>query len=235
MSAATSPAVTTPVDPAGIDAVFFDFDGVIVESNEVKIEAFRAIYEPYGEDVVAEVLAEHVRQEGVSRVVKLERFHRELLGIELDEAGLAALAQRYCSLVEEKVVACDAVPGAMAALEAWEACCPLYVVSGTPEEELRRIAGRRGLTHHFKAVYGSPRVKTDIVGKVLDEIGVAPGRALFVGDSLTDYNAAAAVGTQFLGRVPGWRRNCFPGHAAVAEDLWPLARAAGAPAQETAS
>ena len=182
------------LDPRAIDAVFFDFDGVIVESNEVKIEAFREIYAPYGDDVVARVLEEHLRQEGVSRVVKLERFHREFLGIPLDAAALDALAARYCALVEEKVVACAQVPGALAALEAWGAVRPLYVVSGTPQEELRRIVDRRGLARHFRGVYGSPRVKTEIVGEVLGETGVAPDRALFVGDSLTDYSAAERSG-----------------------------------------
>ena len=73
------------VTPRDIDAVFFDFDGVLVESNEVKIDAFRRLYASYGEEVVEKVIAEHVRHEGVSRVVKLERFHREFLGIDLDE------------------------------------------------------------------------------------------------------------------------------------------------------
>lgn len=218
--------MTLDINPHDIGVIFFDFDGVIVESNEVKIEAFRDIYAPYGEDVVARVLEEHVRQEGVSRVVKLERFHREFLGITLDKAALADLAARYCSLVEEKVVACAAVPGARDALQAWQARCPLYVVSGTPQEELRRITQRRGLAGHFRDVYGSPRVKTDIIGGALADLGVAPERALVVGDSLTDYNAAMAVGARFLGRVPAWRESRFPAGTAVAEDLWPLARAA---------
>lgn len=219
--------MTVAPSPAGIDAVFFDFDGVIVESNEVKIEAFRRIYEPYGDEVVEKVLAEHVRQEGVSRVVKLERFHRDYLGIELDAAGLAELADRYCALVEEAVVAVAEVPGARAALAAWRDRCPLYVVSGTPEDELRRIARRRGLDGYFRAVFGSPRRKTDIISAVLAETGVAPDRTLFVGDSRTDYDAAKAVGARFLGRVPAWRESCFPEGTDVAEDMWPLAQAAG--------
>ena len=138
----TAPVETLAADirPQDIDAVFFDFDGVIVESNEVKVEAFRRMYEPYGAGVVEQVVAEHLRHEGVSRVVKLRRFHSEFLGIELDDDGLAELAQAYSEMVEDVVVGCDGVPGAVEALEAWAGHCPLYVVSGTPQEELRRIA-----------------------------------------------------------------------------------------------
>ncbi len=225
----TAPVETLAADirPQDIDAVFFDFDGVIVESNEVKVEAFRRMYEPYGAGVVEQVVAEHLRHEGVSRVVKLRRFHSEFLGIELDDDGLAELAQAYSEMVEDVVVGCDGVPGAVEALEAWAGHCPLYVVSGTPQEELRRIAERRGLSGYFRTVYGSPRVKTDIVGTELAEIGVSPGRALFVGDSTTDFDCAQAVGTHFLGRVPRWRESPFPSGTAVFEDMWPLARAGG--------
>ncbi len=232
MTAAASVAVD--VDPRDIDAVFFDFDGVLVESNEVKIDAFRRLYEPFGSDVVEKVIAEHIRHEGVSRVVKLERFHREFLGIALDDDGLAELAQTYSNMVEDVVVACDAVPGAAEALDTWAGHCPLYVVSGTPQDELRRIAQRRGVEGYFQAVFGSPRVKPDIVGDELARIGVAADRVLFVGDSLTDYDCAVAVGTRFLGRVPAWRESRFPDGTEVAEDMWPLALAGGAAARPKA-
>ena len=210
-----------------IDAVFFDFDGVLVESNEVKIDAFRRLYEPYGADVVAEVVERHVQQEGISRVVKLETFHRDLLGIDLDDTGLAELARAFADMVEDAVVACDAVPGAMAALDTWAAHCPLFVVSGTPQDELRRIIGRRGMEGYFQTVYGSPRKKPDIVSEKLGELGTEAGRVLFVGDSLTDYDCARDVGTHFLGRVPAWRKSRFPDGTIVVEDMWPLARAGG--------
>ena len=213
--------------PRDIDAVFFDFDGVIVESNEVKIDAFRQLYAPYGEDVVTKVLDEHVRHEGVSRVVKLERFHREFLGITLDDGGLADLAEVYSGMVEDAVVACDGVPGALEALDAWSGKCPLYVVSGTPQDELRRITERRGLSGYFETVFGSPRVKPDIVGEELARIGVSADRALFVGDSMTDFDCAQVVGTRFLGRVPAWRESRFPEGSQVVEDMWPLAVAGG--------
>jgi phosphoglycolate phosphatase-like HAD superfamily hydrolase len=227
-------ASAADVDPRDIDAVFFDFDGVLVESNEVKIDAFRRLYEPFGNDVVERVIAEHIRHEGVSRVVKLERFHREFLGVTLDAAELADLAETYSTMVEDVVVACDAVPGAQEALEAWSGRCPLYVVSGTPQDELRRIAARRGMDGYFATVFGSPRVKPDIVGDELRRIGVAADRVLFVGDSLTDFDCAVAVGTRFLGRVPAWRESRFPDGTEVAEDMWPLALAGGAAARPKA-
>ncbi len=211
---------------AGLKLIFFDFDGVLVESNEIKIEAFRRLYAPHGEEVVRQVVEEHIRQEGISRVVKLERFHREFLGSDLDADALAVLAKDYGQMVEDAVVACDAVPGAAEALDAWRGRIPLYVVSGMPQDELRRIVRRRGIIDHFASVFGSPRLKPDIVRQVLEETGTAADAALFVGDSLTDFDAAKAAGTRFLGRVAIWRDSRFPPDTTITPDLWPLARAA---------
>lgn len=213
--------------PGFIEVIFYDFDGVLVESNQVKIDAFRRLYAPHGEAVVERVIAEHVRQEGISRTVKIKRFHQEFLGIELSEAEQAELAETFSGMVEEAVVACDAVPGAMQAL-AMPGERRQFVVSGTPEEELRRIVAARGMQDHFQGVHGSPRTKMEIVGGLLRDLRVAPERALFVGDAITDFEAARHTGVPFLGRVPEWRDSPFPAGTPVTRDLWPLARLLGA-------
>ena len=53
--------------------IFFDFDGVLVESVEIKIHAFRKLYAEHGENVVEKVLAHHMEHGGISRVVMPRR------------------------------------------------------------------------------------------------------------------------------------------------------------------
>lgn len=204
-------------------AVFFDFDGVLVESNDVKIDAFRTLYKDYGDTVIEKVVAEHVRHEGLSRVVKIKRFHKEFLDIDLSDAALKALAQHFSGLVEDAVVACPPVPGApdlVAALK--RRGTPIYVVSGTPEDELIRINVARGSDSDFKGLFGSPRLKAHIVEEVLEDLGLHSSEAVFIGDSLTDMDAAETVGTGFIGRVPAWRENTFRPHQRVVEDMTAL-------------
>ena len=49
-----------------IQAILFDFDGVIADSVHVKTEAFAKIYEPYGKEVVNRVVTHHIANGGVS-------------------------------------------------------------------------------------------------------------------------------------------------------------------------
>jgi len=208
--------------PIRYQAIFFDFDGVIVESAEIKCQAFRTLYKEHGAEILKRVLAYHLAHEGISRVDKIIHCHKDFLGIELGEQDLAALAARYSSLVKEAVVMCDGVPGALDFLKAHSEKLPLFVVSGTPETELQDIIERRGLSAYFTSTHGSPRHKGPIVMEVLFEHGLNGPDCLFVGDAMTDFNAAAETGLHFIGRVGAGEENPFPFRTKVISDLTTL-------------
>ncbi len=202
------------------DAIFFDFDGVLVESIKIKADAFMRLYAEFGAPVVRQVMEHHRAHEGISRIDKIRHCHKEILGVELTERDLAALGRRYSSLVEDAVVACDWVAGAQDFLEA--ARVPLFVVSGTPEPELRRVVELRGMARYFRSVHGSPRGKGAIVAELLAEGKFDAARSLFVGDAMADLEAAQANQVPFIGRVPEGRANPFPEGTRTITDLTEL-------------
>lgn len=206
-------------DAIRYDAIFFDFDGVLVESLRIKADAFSALYEEFGAEVLARVLAHHKANEGISRLTKIRHCHKEFLGVDLTERELAALGRRYSSLVEDAVVSCPGSPGAEAFLDAHHKRIALFVVSGTPESELNRVVERRGMGAYFRAVHGSPRLKDDIVSQVVAENGYQAKRTLFVGDAMADFEAARATGVPFIGRVAAGRADPFPEGTEVIPDL----------------
>jgi len=200
-------------------AVFFDFDGVIVESIAIKTAAFSSIYAPHGPDVLAAAVAHHEANEGISRLIKFRHCHKTLLGIDLDNDALDALAETYAAEVEDRVVACDGVNGATDFLARHHTRIPLFVVSGTPENELQRITDRRNLSVYFKEVRGSPASKETIVRELLDRYTLTPADSLFVGDAMADHRAAKLCGVPFIGRVAPQRKNPFPDNSRIINDM----------------
>lgn len=184
-----------------VQAVVFDFDGVIVESVNVKTEAFAALYEPYGEEIVRQVMEHHREHGGVSRFEKFRHYHGEFLGMQLHENDVDELARRFSDIVEERVIAAPYVEGAPEVLERFYALVPLFVASGTPETELVRIVEKRDLCRFFQGVYGSPKRKADIIRSILDRYGLTAADTLMVGDAMTDYLAAKETGLRFVGRL----------------------------------
>ena len=205
--------------PVRYQALFFDFDGVLVESTDIKYRAFRTLYQDCGNTVLERVLEYLVAHEGISRVEKIHYCHRKYLGIDLSEADLAVLTGRYAALVKDAVVDCDAVAGAEAFLEAHVGKSPVFVVSGTPEPELIEIVERRGMGRLFTSVHGSPRLKGPIVWDLLHKHGLNGSDCLFVGDAMTDCRAAAETGLSFIGRVGEGDHNPFPDGTTIIRDL----------------
>lgn len=201
------------------DAIFFDFDGVLVESADIKTDAFRELYGEFGEDVVARCVAHHEHHAGISRVRKIKMYHAEFLGQPLSQEGLSQWTQRYAEIVERQVVAAPAVPGAGAFLSAAQGKLPTYVISGTPEDELRRIVKERDWLDFFAEVHGSPRLKPETIEDIVSRTGLDVRRVLFVGDAMTDYDAAHEQGVVFLGRVAPHHADVFPPGTETVSDL----------------
>jgi beta-phosphoglucomutase-like phosphatase (HAD superfamily) len=145
-----------------IKAIFFDFDGVIAESVNVKTEAFAQLFEEYGSETVAKVVKHHLAHGGVSRFDKIRYYHEEYLGNSIDEQELSEWCRRFSDLVLEKVVSSPYVPGVVELLRNCHKKYSCFIVSGTPQEEMEHIVSRRGLRNFFAEIHGSPRTKIEI-------------------------------------------------------------------------
>ena len=209
----------TPGTLSQFDCIFFDFDGVIVDSVEAKITAFGELYAEFGADVRRQVEAYQRAVPGETRFEKIPRFHRELLGIALCEEEVIEWCNRLSGIVLDQVVACPLmadVPEILGTLQRME--LPAHIVSGTPHDELQVIVERKGLTAFFRSARGAPERKASIVTDILTREGHAPERCLFIGDAMTDYNCAVECGLDFLGRTAPVD-NPFPARTNVVERL----------------
>lgn len=192
-------------------AVFFDFDGVIAASTEVKVRAFSTLFAPHGPAVREAVIRYHLDNGGMPRHAKIRHCFETFVGRAIDDGELSDLGRTFSALVLDEVVAAPYIAGALEALEQLrQAAIPAFVVSGTPEEEMRLIVARKGLQPYFTEVHGSPRAKPEVVGDILARHGYQPHRCLFIGDALADYRAACATGLHFLGIVPDGADSLFP-------------------------
>lgn len=202
------------------DAIIFDFDGVVVESGEIKTQAFANLYREYGETIMAEVARYHVLHGGMSRYEKFRYFQRHLL----EKPPLTAdeereLDTRFSELVVEAVIASEAVAGATELIRREAERIPLFVASGTPEAELNTIVARRGLASYFTAVRGSPAPKQKLIADILSVHALAAERVLMIGDALIDYQSARINNVSFIGRVRPGDKNPFPEHVDILPDL----------------
>lgn len=183
-----------------VQALVFDFDGVLIESVDIKTRAFAQLFAGEPPETVQRIIDFHLRHGGLSRVEKLKAMYREILGRPLPEDRLEALCRAFSELVVNEVVMAPWVEGAEAFLLQHRGRYRFFIVSGTPEEELREIVRRRAIEPLFDGVFGSPRTKEVLLQDVLRDAGLPAAEMVFVGDSATDWAAAHATGVAFIWR-----------------------------------
>ena len=199
---------STAAPPPPPRAVFLDFDGVVLESADIKTDAFGWLFR--GEPSRRAIVEYHRRNAGVSRFVKFAHIHRAILKKPYGSAERRRLGAAFARYVRGRVLAAPFVSGARRFLARPGPRIKLFIVSGTPTAELRDIVRRRGLARRFVAVVGSPPDKATALRRLLRRHRLRPAETLYVGDALNDHRAAVRCGVRFLGRVKPGQRSPFP-------------------------
>lgn len=213
--------------PRRPDVMLLDFDGVVLVSAEVKTRAFAEIYRDETPERIAEVIAYQRAHGGVSRREKFRHFETALFGRPGDEARLEALSARFTAIALDAVLAAPFVAGAEDFLEATHSASRLHVISGAPEGELQHIVAARGLNRFFRSVVGAPTLKRDAFARILAAEGATPDKALAIGDSTTEFDAARSLGIPFLGLRDEDGGSAFPAGVPVLSSLVGAAAALG--------
>ena len=182
--------------------IIFDFDGVILESLDIKTKAFLKVYQDYPEHA-EEIAQYHLQNGGVSRYKKFVHINTNILGIPINDNKIEELAKIFSEAVVDEMLKCPFVNGALEFLNKYSTLSRLYVASGTPQDELRFIVEKCKLAQYFDGVYGTPRTKAEIVKDILNKENINNNEAVFIGDAITDYEGAKEANVPFIARING--------------------------------
>jgi HAD superfamily hydrolase (TIGR01549 family) len=178
--------------------IFWDFDGVIKESVEVKTNAFRELFRLNGQVVMEKITIHHINNGGMSRFKKIP-IYLSYAGIQSTEEIVTEYCNRFAETVENAVINCDWVPGVKDILEKKSNSKQRYVlVTATPQDEIERILERLNIINVFSDIFGAPMSKSDAINMCLNFYGVNAKETIMIGDSKADYEASQKSGTNFL-------------------------------------
>ena len=177
-------------------SLVFDCDGVLLDSNRIKTDAFYQATLPFGEVAARSMVEYHLRNGGVSRYEKFTYFLDEI-ATATPVRSMDELLGAYSAYVRRGLLECPVAEGLK---ELREHCAEnrWLVVSGSDQRELRDVLRARGVAAWFDGgIFGSPDNKDEILARELAR-GNIIGPALFLGDSKYDHRAATAAGLDFL-------------------------------------
>ena len=175
------------------DAILFDNDGVLVDTEALYFRANREALATVGVELDETTYIQYFLREG------LGAWHlAEARGV--DEAGIATLRaardRRYFQLVEESEIV---IPGVAELLPSLAARFRMAIVTSSEPGPFARTHARTGLLPHFELVltrvdYTNAKPDPEPYLCAVSRLGLAPARCLVIEDSERGLRAAKAAG-----------------------------------------
>jgi phosphoglycolate phosphatase-like HAD superfamily hydrolase len=200
-------------------SIVFDCDGVVLNSNQTKIDAYFEVSKRFGgTDAQAQAFVDHhVCLGSFPRNGKIEYYLNNIVKQPITEALMQQYLQAFEDVLGNTLMQCEVAVG----LDALKVATPQaswMLLSGGDQAELRRIFPRRtvgnvSLAYLFEAgIFGGPDTKDDVLAREKAN-GNIQFPALFLGDSKYDHQAAIRAGLDFLflsdwTEVPDWQDYC---------------------------
>jgi HAD superfamily hydrolase (TIGR01509 family) len=180
-----------------IDAVVFDLDGLLIETEEIWDEVREALARERGGRWTDSAQRDMM---GMSST-EWSRYMHDVVGLpdppeRINELVVERMAERYRSRL-------PLLPGAVEAVERLAAHSPLGVASSSNRTLIELALELSGLARHFQAIVSSEEVARgkpapDVYLEAARRLRVEPGRAAAVEDSHAGIRAAKAAGMRVI-------------------------------------
>ncbi|PCJ17696.1 MAG: haloacid dehalogenase [Candidatus Cloacimonadota bacterium] len=180
--------------------LFFDFDGVILDSVSIRTKGFEEVLKNHDAQDVKKLIDYHILNGGISRYSKFKWFYKEVLNKELSEEKLSEYTNDFSNimlreLTNKKYLIIETLDF----LEKTFLSMPMHIVSGSDQDELRHLCKELDIEKYFNSIHGSPTEKTINIKNMLDQFDYDAEDTLMIGDSINDYQAAFDNGVYFCG------------------------------------
>jgi phosphoglycolate phosphatase-like HAD superfamily hydrolase len=184
------------------DTFIFDCDGVILDSNQLKIDAmYNALSAFVADTATVRECIDYFRVNfGRSRFHHIDVFIERFLLLEKDKAvqikqSILHYYSEECKALYLKAELTPEVIDFISQLEGNK-----FIASGSEQQELRDVFLTRGLDIYFDGIYGSPTKKSDLVTNILER--TSSKKAIMFGDAVSDLNAANVNAIDFIAFLP---------------------------------
>ena len=178
----------------------FDCDGVILNSNKTKSDAFRAVISSRWPEHTEAFLAHHRLHGGISRHEKFNYFLSQICQFKdqsLIDQLMSELLADYSSLVVDSLLRCEVSPQLTHFCTHFQQVDNI-VVSGGDQYEIRSVFKSLNISHLFnRGIFGSPDSKEVILSRELANLNIIKP-AIFFGDSSYDFHVAQLFGLDFI-------------------------------------
>lgn len=183
-----------------IKNIFFDFDGVIIDSMEIRDFGFKEVFKEYKGEKLDKLIAFHRENGGFSRYVKIKYFYEEILKTSIAEKEILSYAEKFSEIMKKELIkpryliqeTVDFIKSNMENIQ-------MHIVSGSDDKELKFLCKKLKISNCFISINGSPTPKDELVKNIMKKYMYNNKETILIGDSKNDYDAAFKNNIDFHG------------------------------------
>ena len=178
-----------------IEAVFFDCDGTLVDSEVICSRAYVHMFKEFG--ITLDLEEVFKRFKGM-KLYEIIAVIGEENGVKLENAALEPVFRAEVARLFDSEL--EIIPGAKALLDA--VTVPICVVSNGPVSKMQHSLGKTGLLHHFPDLLFSGydiqswKPEPAIMFHAAKALGVNTQRCILVDDSVAGVQSGIAAGME---------------------------------------
>jgi phosphoglycolate phosphatase-like HAD superfamily hydrolase len=184
------------------DIYIFDCDGVILDSNQLKIDSMEsALCSLFNQKTEVANCVDYFKHNfGKSRFHHIDVFLDDYLSIDEKEKGQyrQKILTSYSSMCKTLYLEAVITPDFLTFIRSLDG--KKFIASGSEQEELRYVFKKRGLDALFDGIYGSPIAKSENIKTILKNENNT--NAIMFGDAISDLNAAVDNKIDFVAYTP---------------------------------
>jgi phosphoglycolate phosphatase-like HAD superfamily hydrolase len=187
---------------AKIKTILWDFDGVIVDSMQIKGNGFIELFKQKNYDnlYLQKLEKYHYKNGGVSRFDKIKYFYTNIIKQEIKDDEIIALANKFAQIIKENIFnKQNLINNSVNFIKQNYKKYNFHIVSGSEHKELNEICEYFKLSQYFISINGSPITKDILVQNVINKCNYNKKETILIGDALGDYNVCKHNNIIFYG------------------------------------
>ena len=126
-----------------IKNIIFDFDGVILNSHNVKTDAFEKIFSKYGKSIGKKAKNYHLKNAGKSRYLKFKYILNHLLKYKSSKKIMEYLDKEFSNYCDNKIIKLKISKYLLRYLKKNYKKKNFFVSTGTPQKKIEEIIKKK--------------------------------------------------------------------------------------------
>ena len=183
-----------------IKNIFWDFDGVILDSLPIKDIGFTKIFENYPKKLVEEFLIYNKVNNGLSRFHKIRYFYNQLLKKKINSEKVNSYAEKFTQIMKKKLSSKRyLIEDSLNYIKLNYKKYNFHLISASEHKELNYLCEKLNLKKYFITIDGSPKPKVNLITTLLKKNKYKKYETIYIGDSINDLDAANRNKIEFYG------------------------------------